>query len=211
MIVTPAINCKSKVCAQKKIQALRSYIPSNSWVHVDIARRPMASINLSYPLSVFGQSGASSLQFEAHCMMPQKTITKIGVFTSAIKRIYVHPRMITDWDELLRVARQYKKEIGVVFDVTDSIKDIKVPSKIKHVIVLAVQPGKEGQKFDLRAWKIISALKKKYPQCILSLDGGIDEKNARRAKEKGIRKIISSSYLWNAEDFSHAFKKLKKI
>ncbi|MFH0755217.1 MAG: hypothetical protein V1910_00935 [bacterium] len=68
--------------------------------------------------------------------------------------------------------------------------------------------GYQGQKFDEGVYKKISDLRKKYPNIIISVDGGVDFDNYKDLIKAGANKLISGSAIYNSENIKEAVKKM---
>lgn len=163
------------------------------------------------------------LLFEAHLMMPWNRRSFLAYLRMPFERVYVH------WDEILRSAsrrtqddselswaqeqaKRYKKELGMVFEVQPSrIKVEPLPEGIKHVLVLAVKPGKSGQAFNPKALQTIRFLKKKLPNVTITVDGGVTPVNAKKIFKAGANAVTSGSYIWDSDNPIHAYNELRNF
>jgi GxxExxY protein len=77
------------------------------------------------------------------------------------------------------------------------------------VQVLAVSPGKSGQKFDKRVLEKIRFLKKNYPDVIIEVDGGINLETAKLCKEAGAGILVAGNYIWGSKNPQGAYEELQ--
>ena len=84
--------------------------------------------------------------------------------------------------------------------------------EIDEVMVMSVAPGASGQQFQpdaLHKISILAATRKKYGlKYTISVDGGINDKNAQLCWDAGADLLVSGSYLSRASDFPLAVQKL---
>jgi ribulose-phosphate 3-epimerase len=59
--------------------------------------------------------------------------------------------------------------------------------------------------------KKISALRAKYPNIIIEVDGGVNEKTLIGALKAGANRLVGASAIFSHEDTKQAYKNLKKI
>ncbi len=82
---------------------------------------------------------------------------------------------------------------------TDVSKIEKYLPYIDLVLVMSVVPGKGGQVFEEKVINKIKYIRKiiddNHYKCLISVDGGINEKTALLVKEAGVNIIVSGSYL----------------
>lgn len=65
-----------------------------------------------------------------------------------------------------------------------------------YVLVLAVEPGAVGGKFNLKMLKIIKELREKNNNIDIAVDGGVDADNAELIIKAGANILISNSYIF---------------
>ena len=100
----------------------------------------------------------------------------------------------------------------MVFEVQPSrIKVEPLPEGIKHVLVLAVKPGKSGQAFNPKALQTIRFLKKKLPNVTITVDGGVTPVNAKKIFKAGANAVTSGSYIWDSDNPIHAYNELRNF
>lgn len=81
------------------------------------------------------------------------------------------------------------------------------------ILVMTVQPGFGGQKFKEDMMPKLSALRKKLdevnPGCVLSVDGGIDERTAFICKQNGAEVLVTGSAYFKAQDAKAYIRSLR--
>lgn len=80
---------------------------------------------------------------------------------------------------------------------------------VDMVDVLAVAPGRGGQSFDPVALPKLRALRARYPDLRLQVDGGMDASTASDAVEAGADVLVAGSYIFQAGDASEAVAALR--
>jgi len=80
---------------------------------------------------------------------------------------------------------------------------IELMEKLDLVLVMSVEPGFGGQKFDPDALKKISTLRKwideKGLNCLIEVDGGINAETGRLCKEAGADVLVAGSYVFGGD------------
>ena len=147
---------------------------------------------------------------EVHLMVEHPTEAMIPWMAFA-NRIILHVETLSPSDFIMS-PEDKRFEIGLAINPdTDIQKVIPRLSKIKFVQILAVLPGKAGQKLDERVLEKITFLKKNYPDVILEVDGGINLETAKICKEAGADIIASASYIFDSGDPEKAYRALELI
>ena len=80
---------------------------------------------------------------------------------------------------------------------------------VDMVDILAVAPGRGGQSFDPVALPKLRALREKYPDLRLQVDGGIDATTASDAADAGADVLVAGSYIFRAGDAAEAVAALR--
>ncbi len=81
------------------------------------------------------------------------------------------------------------------------------------VLLMSVNPGFGGQKFISDVLEKTKELKKlinkKNPNCLIQVDGGVNDKNINQLKDAGVDVVVAGSYIYGSKDYSKAIKSLK--
>jgi ribulose-phosphate 3-epimerase len=81
------------------------------------------------------------------------------------------------------------------------------------VLLMSVNPGFSGQKFIPsvveKAKKLKELINKRNPECLIQVDGGVNDKNIHTLKEAGVDVVVAGSYVFGNEDYSKVIKSLQ--
>ncbi|MFA6788804.1 MAG: ribulose-phosphate 3-epimerase [Arcobacteraceae bacterium] len=81
------------------------------------------------------------------------------------------------------------------------------------VLLMSVNPGFGGQKFITSVIEKTMALKKlinkRNPNCLIQVDGGVNDKNIHELKNAGVDIVVAGSYVYGAKDYAQAIKSLQ--
>ena len=81
------------------------------------------------------------------------------------------------------------------------------------VLLMSVNPGFGGQKFIPsvveKAKKLKELINKRNPNCLIEIDGGVNDKNIQELKDAGVDVVVAGSYVYGASDYSSAIKSLQ--
>lgn len=78
------------------------------------------------------------------------------------------------------------------------------------VLVMTVEPGFGGQKFMADMMPKVEALRKRYPELNIEVDGGLSEKTIDVAADAGANVIVAGSAVFGAKDPSEVIQKLRQ-
>lgn len=220
MIIIPAINCKNFECVKERLEKAAKFLPkawNKRWVQIDIAdskftkHKTWNNPQNLYELRIKNYK-LSKINIETHLMIenPESAINKW--IKAGAKRIIVHiERLKNRKIEKLKIKNA---EIGLAINPKTPIKKI-IPflngKKTEFVQILAVNPGKSGQKFQRQVLKKIKFLKKNYPKIKIEIDGGINPKTAELCQKSGADILVVGSYIWKNKNLKQAYKKINAI
>jgi len=81
------------------------------------------------------------------------------------------------------------------------------------VLLMSVNPGFGGQKFIPsvieKAKQLKALINKRNPNCLIQVDGGVNDKNIHELKDAGVDVVVAGSYVYGADDYSKAIKSLQ--
>ena len=81
------------------------------------------------------------------------------------------------------------------------------------VLLMSVNPGFGGQKFIPsvveKATKLKELINKRNPNCLIQVDGGVNDKNIYELKEAGVDVVVAGSYVFGQDDRKAAIKSLQ--
>jgi len=81
------------------------------------------------------------------------------------------------------------------------------------VLLMSVNPGFGGQKFIPhvieRAKELKKLIEKRNPNCLIEVDGGVNDKNIQQLKDAGVDIVVAGSYVYGASDYGVAIKSLQ--
>ncbi len=153
----------------------------------------------------------TTLDLEAHLMIsePEKEID--NWISSGVKRILVHFETTKNLKEIIEKIKDAGVKVGVVLNLETPVSAIdEFIDKIDLVQLMSVaQIGYHGHPFDERVLPKISALRQKYPNVKIAIDGGINIETAKKAAKAGADILVAGSAIFDSEDVKKAFEELR--
>ena len=171
-----------------------------------------------------------SLDIEAHLMVeaPHRVLNEW--LESKVKRVILH------WETLEEIHNHellpYKTQLTAGFPVSNLAEETHKRGKklgvalnldtpitvldnfisyIDLVLLMSVPPGESGQEFDERVIAKIIALRQKYPDVKIEVDGGVNAANVAQLVEAGADFLVIGSAIFDAEDIKGAIARLQNI
>jgi len=115
---------------------------------------------------------------------------------------------------LIQKIRSYGIKPAVVLNPHSRPEDIEyLIADLDMVLLMSVNPGFGGQKFIEsvvpKAKKLKELINKINPDCLIEIDGGVNNKNIAELKDAGVDVVVAGSYVYGADDYSQAIKSLQ--
>lgn len=157
----------------------------------------------------------SDLTFDVHLMVqePQRFIKDFAEAGSDI--ITIHFESLHNPEIAIAEIKNYglKAGISLLPSTPDNVLDNLI-NKIDLILIMSVNPGFGGQKFmEDQIPKIKSIAQKIHnstnPDCIISVDGGINIDTAKLAISAGANMLVAGSYIFSNSDYSAAIASLR--
>jgi ribulose-phosphate 3-epimerase len=225
--IVPAILAKDFNDLREKISRIGSVAKT---VQIDICDGKFVS-SISWPMQERDKQSISaiideeeglpywdSLDFEFDLMVKNahkqfEFFTRLGA-----KKIIFHIEAEdeNDFKEFLEGLDMYIKEniqIGLAINTTTNIDKLSpFINLIDFVQCMGIEHvGFQGEPFDERVLDQISSLRTKYPELIISIDGGVNMKTAPLLVKAGANRLVVGSLLMGNYDVYETIKELENL
>jgi ribulose-phosphate 3-epimerase len=233
MNIIPAINETDFKEIKNKINLTKDF--GAEWAHIDVADGKFAPNKLwNNPRDLITnyQLPITKPNIEVHLMVENPDEVLGDWIKAGAKRVIAHIEAInfgkSDFHKEVRLPyiekmKKQCEDAGVelalainpdtpIEHLFESYESYEMESrKIGSFLILAVNPGLPGQKFQENQLDKIRALRQKMPDVIIMVDGGVNLETAPKIKEAGADILVSASYIWNNKDPEAAYQKLQTI
>jgi len=115
-------------------------------------------------------------------------------------------RFIHDNDMQAGIALKPDTPVDVLWDILESPNKEERPDM---VLIMTVHPGFGGQKFMASELPKVSALRQKYPNLNIEVDGGLGVGTIDQAADAGANVIVAGSAVFGAKDPADVIAKLR--
>lgn len=160
----------------------------------------------------------NQVSFEVDLMVADPLSVWQDWITIGASRIIAHIEAIEDTDEFLKGIQAvtvphdsfFYVETGIAIGIETPLE--KITDIIPHVDVVQcmgiAEIGKQGEDFDDRVLEKIKEIKKAFPKCIVSVDGGVSDESAPLLRKAGADRLVSGSFVFDADDVDEAIEEL---
>ena len=130
--------------------------------------------------------------------------------------IVFHNEVSCDKKQLIQEIKKAGIKVGVSIKPKTPVSDIlEILPLVDVVLIMTVEPGFGGQSFMGDMVPKISSLRKiiddnKY-NCLIEIDGGINDKTAKVCIDAGADVLVSGSYIFAAQNPQQVLKGLKSL
>lgn len=186
------------------------------WLHIDVMDGHFVPNITIGPVVVKSIKKHSKLFFDVHLMISNPEKYWESFYKAGADLIVFHSEVLYDKKLLIEQIRKTGIKVGVSIKPKTPINDIlDILPLVDVVLIMTVEPGFGGQSFMYDMVNKISDLKKiidnnKY-DCLIEVDGGINDKTAKVCIDAGADILVSGSYIFAAEHPQQVLKGLKSI
>lgn len=155
----------------------------------------------------------SSSQLEIQLMVvdPDTYISEL-MFEDHISRIIVPFEVETGLPEVIYKVKNHNKQVALSLNPSTPVPSIiHLLDDIDMLLLLAVEPGFSGQKFQEKVIEKVKEAKTLSPNLAIEVDGGVGFENTAKLVKAGADFLAANSVLYKADDFKIAFDKLEKL
>lgn len=153
---------------------------------------------------------AEDFSFEVHFMAhhPEQVLAewvKVGIV-----RALFHIEAQHDFRALLRLVESSGIELGVAIKLGTPIERLDAYSEHLAVIqVMGIDPiGIQGQSFDPRALTVVRAVRERFPDVTIAVDGAVNAETAPLLVSAGATRLAPGSFLLNSDNPTEALASL---
>ncbi len=150
--------------------------------------------------------------FEVHLMVAHPEIEVPYWLEAQPQRIIVHEETIKNFPFLLKQCEERKVELALALKPETPLEVLKAYLKeVNYLVLLCVDPGPSGQKFQWYVLDKIKALRQKYPLLNIEADGGINQNNLEEVLKAGANYLALGSALFEANNPKQQIAELRQI
>lgn len=184
------------------------------WIHVDVMDGHFVPNITIGPVVVSKIRKTTKLFFDVHLMI-ENPIKYAEMFAKAgSDLITIHAEVCKDLKSDIKKIKETGCKVGVSINPETPVKIIEdVISDVDLVLVMSVHPGFGGQSFisDVVAKikEIRDIIDNTGKKIHLEVDGGINAKTAKIAKDAGADVLVAGNYVFTNKSYEKAIQSLK--
>lgn len=175
------------------------------WFHIDVMDGHFVP-NISYGMPVIKAIKKHATKpLDVHLMIekPERYIQEFADVGADI--ITVHYESTVHLHRTLTQIEDAGCKAGVVLNLTTPVSVLEdILPKCFMVLIMSINPGFGGQKFEEITYQKVKKLRKMINEqgldTLIEIDGGVSNKNAKSLIEAGADVLVSGSYIFKSEN-----------
>lgn len=186
------------------------------WIHCDIMDGKFVP-NLTFgPVVVHAVRRITKLPIDVHLMIKDPDSIIENFVQSGADWITVHQEEVVHLDRTLTRIHELGAKAGVAINPSTPISTLtEVMNLVDMVLIMSVNPGFGGQKFNLNSFKKIRelvVLRKEYSaDFLIEVDGGIGLDNIKDLSNEGCDVFVIGNAIYGKDNATAATVELKNL
>lgn len=181
-------------------------------IHVDVMDGVFVPNISMGPAVVAMANNVTNLPMDVHLMLlrPQNHIEAFAKAGS--DTILIHIEAECDVEDILRKIRDLGCKAGITVNPPTPVArifDCLEKGLVDEVLIMSVNPGFGGQKYITAAEAKVAEIRLRYPELLISIDGGIDQETVKPAAAYGANLFVAGTSLFKAADMAAAVAQMR--
>ncbi len=184
------------------------------WIQIDVSERDFSGFeNWNNPEEFSENVSLKDLNFylEVHLMVKEPMDIAERWLETGADRIIIHVESDFDIEEVSSLCGKYGAELMLsLLPGTPIEKVLPYLKETNLVQLLAVEAGPSGQGFQDGIVSKIGSLLEASPGVIIEVDGGVDERIAKKLRDEGVNMAAVGSYIFESSNPEERYKILEE-
>ena len=207
MFIVPAILVTTVEELQQQVSSVKDVV---EWLQLDIADGKFVD-NKTISLADIPDNIFDGFSVEVHLMVENPMEYLEDCKRLRVKRIIVHYEAIHEKLDVLEKINQSGIQISIAINPGTTVSYLEnVIEYLDAVLLMTVEPGKQGQEFIPSVLDKISEIRLIAPDAVIGIDGGVKLDNINKVNKYNLDYVAVGSGLWQADDIEGQIKKFQQ-
>lgn len=213
VVIAPSIIAADQMRLGEEVRKIEE--GGAGWIHVDVMDGHFVP-NITIGLGVVKDlRRVAQIPIDSHLMITNPDLYAALFCDAGSDYVSIHIETKCDHWKILADIRKRGKRCGIAVNPPTSAEEVvKFIPHVDYLVVMSVNPGFYGQSFIRDVLGKIEFLRKKIdemnPECLLQVDGGIDQKNAAGVISRGADILVAGAAVFKKPDYGDAIAGLKQ-
>jgi ribulose-phosphate 3-epimerase len=217
-VIIPSINAQNQADAAFQIKVCSTFLSKKTgWLHLDFSDGEFGSIktwgNLTKWFTLSAVEGGhfnKNYSTEVHLMVRRPEKFLIPCAKAGVKRVIIHLESLSNFKKIFLASQALRLELALAINPETSASQLLLYPKVSFFTILAVHPGKSGQKSHSNTINKIKFLRAHFPKAKIEVDGGVNVENIKSFKAAGTTNFVVHQAIFKSDDYKNNYLKLKK-
>lgn len=178
------------------------------WLHIDIMDGHFVNnIAVGYPVIKSLRKKLPNTFFDCHCMIEDPMKYVIELSESGASQMTFHlESSIESLDKLIYKIKDNNMKVGLAIKPKTLLEDYTIDKFVNQglidmFLVMTVEPGFGGQKFNEDCLVKVKKIKENYPWLNIQVDGGVKLENVDLCTKSGANVIVSGTGIFGKDNY----------
>ena len=212
MLVAPSILSANFLELGKEVESICK--AGADFVHLDIMDGHFVP-NLTFGMPILSQvAKVATKPLDIHLMVENVDFFVDYFLPLKPRFVSVHIEEVKHLHRTISHIRSQGSSPAIVLNPHTSEQELQyIIQDVDMVLLMSVNPGFGGQSFISsvipKAQNLKNLILQKNPQCLIEVDGGVNDTNIIALKNAGVDIVVAGSFIFGANDYKKAIDSLK--
>ncbi|SQB97666.1 ribulose-phosphate 3-epimerase [Helicobacter fennelliae] len=212
MLVAPSILSANFLELGKEVESICK--AGADFVHLDIMDGHFVP-NLTFGMPILSQvAKVATKPLDIHLMVENVDFFVDYFLPLKPRFVSVHIEEVKHLHRTISHIRSQGSSPAIVLNPHTSEQELQyIIQDVDMVLLMSVNPGFGGQSFISsvipKAQNLKNLILQKNPQCLIEVDGGVNDTNILALKNAGVDIVVAGSFIFGANDYKKAIDSLK--